>query len=106
VTVVALMVGDIKSGALEDYGYRREDAARLATALGTSDRAFISKASLLLEPAGTAGAFIFVSGQTCYLQMDNDTKKISNPLFRLLTYFTLREKCPSRFISHGYLGIS
>ena len=50
-TVVSLVIRDIKSGALEDYGYRIVDAARLATALGTGDLAFITKASLLVEPA-------------------------------------------------------
>ncbi len=63
--MVCLMVSDIKSGAFEDYGHRREDAARLALALGTLDLAFVRKASLLLEPSGTTGAFIIVSGQTC-----------------------------------------
>ena len=50
VTMVSLMVGDIEPGAFEDYGYRREDAARFALALGTGDSAFITETSPLFEP--------------------------------------------------------
>ena len=50
VTMVSLMVGDIEPGAFEDYGYRREDAARFAPALGTGDSAFITETSPLFEP--------------------------------------------------------
>ena len=98
-TVVPLIIGNIESGALENYWHWRENTSRLALAFGTNGRAFIIKTPLLLEPAGTTGTLIFVSGQTCLPPNGQLYKKISTLLLRLLIYSTLRKKWSSRFFS-------
>jgi len=44
--MVPPVVGGIKTGTLENYGYWREDTLCITTALWTGDRIVLTKASL------------------------------------------------------------
>jgi len=62
--MITPVIGGIKSGAFEDYRYRREDSPRFTLALRAGGSGIITKASSFLKSARTTRALVFVDGQT------------------------------------------